>query len=340
MRGLLPPIQRAPAISTWAPQTAGFTSRRTREQPGIDWPSSTPPTATCSTASWSIPPIPQRFTWAHGKTASGGGFGSATTAARSGKKLASLKGQPIHALIQAPSDATNAFRRHTGRRLSHQRRRQHLGPISPEGSQEIHEIESLAVDPRNPGILYAGTWHLPWKTTDGGKTWSNIKKGVIVDSDIFSIIVDPDKPRIVYMSACSGIYKSEDSGVLFHKIQGIPNEARRTRVLMQDPENREIVYAGTTEGLYKTENGGTTFQRMTGPEVVVNDVYVDPRDSKHVLLATDRGGVLASTDGGENFTESNQGISERKVAALLVDTERCQAPLCGGSERQDLRRRL
>ena len=58
---------------------------------------------------------------------------------------------------------------------------------------------------------------------------------------------------------------------------------------------------------------------MTGPEVVINDVFVNPGDSKKVLLATDRGGVLASADGGENFTESNVGISERKVAALLVD---------------------
>ncbi len=33
---------------------------------------------------------------------------------------------------------------------------------------------------------------------------------------------------------------------------------------------------------------------MTGPDVIVNDVFVDPRDSNHVLLATDRGGVLAS----------------------------------------------
>jgi photosystem II stability/assembly factor-like uncharacterized protein len=46
---------------------------------------------------------------------------------------------------------------------------------------------------------------------------------------------------------------------------------------------------------------------------------VDPKDSKHVLLATDRGGVLASGDAGETFAASNQGISERKVVALLVD---------------------
>ena len=173
--------------------------------------------------------------------------------------------------------------------------------------------------PTDPDIVYAGTWHLPWKTTDGGKSWRNIKQGIIEDSDVFSIIVDSDHPNIVYLSACSGIYKSEDAGLLFHRIQGIPSEARRTRVLMQDPENRAIVYAGTTEGLYKTLDAGKTFERMTDSDVVVNDVYIDPANSDHVLLATDRGGVLSSNDAGKTFTPSNTGISERKIAALLVD---------------------
>jgi photosystem II stability/assembly factor-like uncharacterized protein len=59
---------------------------------------------------------------------------------------------------------------------------------------------------------------------------------------------------------------------------------------------------------------------MTGSDVVVNGVYVDPDDSTRVLLATDRGGVLESQDAGATFTPSNQGLSERKVAALLVDS--------------------
>jgi photosystem II stability/assembly factor-like uncharacterized protein len=227
--------------------------------------------------------------------------------------------KPVHALVQAPSDPgiliagtlEGIFRSaDSGATWTE---------ISPPGSREIHEIESLAVDPRNPQIVYAGTWHLPWKTTDGGKTWHSIKQGIITDSDVFSIIVDPIHSKTVYLSACSGIYKSEDAGQLFHKIQGIPSEARRTRSLMQDPENRDVVYAGTTEGLYKTLNAGRTFQRMTDDDVVVNDVYVDPADSSHVLLATDRGGVLLSHDAGATFAPSNQGISERKVAALLVD---------------------
>ncbi|MGA9060749.1 MAG: transcriptional regulator [Terracidiphilus sp.] len=232
-----------------------------------------------------------------------------------------FKGQPVHALVQAPSDPRILFAGTLAGVFRSSDRGLTWTQISPPNSREIHEIESLAVDPANPDIVYAGTWHLPWKTTDGGKTWRNIKQGLIVDSDVFSIIVDPERTRVVYLSACSGIYKSENAGALFHKIQGIPSEARRTRSLMQDPENREVVYAGTTEGLYKTVNGGKTFKLMTDSDVIVNAVYVDPEDSNRVLLATDRGGVLASRDAGVTFTESNQGISERKVAALLVDRD-------------------
>src|SRR5580693_6490945 len=250
-----------------------------------------------------------------------GGLWISHDAGRTWHETALFKGQPIYALTQAPSDPRILI----AGTLQGVYRSADSGAtwtqISPPGSHEIHEIESLAVDPTDPSTVYAGTWHLPWKTTDGGKTWHNIKQGVIVDSDVFSIIVDPEHPHTVYLSACSGIYKSENAGGLFRKIQGIPTEARRTRVLMQDPQNRAVVYAGTTEGLYKTENAGKTFRRMTDASVVVNGVYVDPRDSKHVLLATDRGGVLASQDAAETFAPSNAGVSERKVAALLVDRD-------------------
>jgi photosystem II stability/assembly factor-like uncharacterized protein len=58
---------------------------------------------------------------------------------------------------------------------------------------------------------------------------------------------------------------------------------------------------------------------MTGPDVIVNDVFVDPRNSQHVLLATDRSGVLSSADGAASFVETNEGFSGRKVEALLAD---------------------
>lgn len=195
----------------------------------------------------------------------------------------------------------------------------HWALISPEGSHELHEVESIAIDPVNPDVIYAGTWHLPWKTVDGGQHWTNMKEGIIDDSDVFSIIVDPKDSKTVYASACSGIYKSQSAGDKFQKVQGIPSTARRTRVLMQDPKNLNIVFAGTTEGLFRTVDSGATWQRTTGPEVIINDVYVDPTNSNRVLLATDRGGVQASNDGGNSFTQSNNGFSSRQITSYVAD---------------------
>ena len=234
--------------------------------------------------------------------------------------VSDMEGQSIRALVQAKSNSKVFIAGTLKGVYRSDDSGGHWKQMSPAGSSEIHEVESIAIDPADANTVYAGTWHLPWKTTDGGTSWRNIKQGVIDDSDVFSIIIDPKRPSVVYASACSGIYKSENGGELFRKQQGIPNTARRTRVLMQDPINSNIVFAGTTEGLYQTTDGGVKWQRLTGPDVIVNDVYVDPSNDKHVLLATDRSGVLLSADGGQSFIAANTGFSQRQVEALLVDS--------------------
>jgi photosystem II stability/assembly factor-like uncharacterized protein len=52
---------------------------------------------------------------------------------------------------------------------------------------------------------------------------------------------------------------------------------------------------------------------------VVNDVLIDPRNSKLVLLATDRSGVIASEDSAQTFRPSNHGYAHRYVTAILPD---------------------
>jgi photosystem II stability/assembly factor-like uncharacterized protein len=255
--------------------------------------------------------------WVLGST--DGGLFSTTDGGLTWSDNPGLKGQSVLALTDAASDPKTLV----AGTLKGVFRSTDNGAtwtlISPPGSQEIHEVESIAIDPTNPKIIYAGTWHLPWKTTDGGEHWHNIKQGIIEDSDVFSIIVDPKQPSTVYASACSGIYKSDDAGEKFTKIQGIPSTARRTRVLMQDPEHLQTVFAGTTEGLFRSDDSGAFWNRMTADDVIVNDVYVDPTNSQRVLLATDRGGVLASDDGGLSFHSSNVGFSARQVTSMTSD---------------------
>jgi photosystem II stability/assembly factor-like uncharacterized protein len=229
-----------------------------------------------------------------------------------------MKGQAVLTLAQAPSRSRVLIAGTLKGVFRTDDRGAHWREISDPA---IHEVQSISIDPYDPDVVYAGTWHLPWRTKDGGAHWTSIKEGLIDDSDVFSVVVDPSRPSVLFLSACSGIYRSDTYGDLFRKVQGIPSTARRTRVITMDPADRNTVYAGTTEGLYKTTDGGNNWTRTTGPEVIVNDVYVDPRNPKRVLLATDRSGVLASDDGGQGFQASNSGFSQRQVAALLPDAK-------------------
>ena len=238
---------------------------------------------------------------------------------RSWRALPMVHGKSVRALAMAPSDHNTlvlgaidgVFRsRDAGATWTR---------ISPENHAEIKNIESVAIDPVDPDTIYAGTFHLPWKTEDGGRTWHGIQQGMLLDSDVFSIIIDPKMPTMVYLSACSGIYKSANAGNLFTRIKGIPHSAIRTRVLKQDPQRSKIVYAGTTGGLWKTFDGGVTWELYSAPDVIVNDILIDPRQPDRVLLATDRGGVLASDDGFDHYVSSNRGFSHRVVGGVVVD---------------------
>jgi photosystem II stability/assembly factor-like uncharacterized protein len=255
----------------------------------------------------------------------GGGIFLSDDEGRHWTKQAEMSGQSVRSVARSQSDPNllvagtleGVFRsKDDGKRWER---------ISPQSSTEIHEVESIAIDPKDPNVIYAGTWHLPWKTVDGGAHWENIKQGIIDDSDVFSIVIDPTQPNVVYASACSGIYKSMDAGgqfkggVSINKGQGIPSSARRTRKLKLDPTQPNTIYAGTTEGLFKSTDAGATWVRVTRDDVIINDVYVDPNQPQHVLLATDRGGVLRSEDGGLTFVSSNNGFTLRQVVAYTAD---------------------
>jgi photosystem II stability/assembly factor-like uncharacterized protein len=238
---------------------------------------------------------------------------------------AGLSGEVVRAVEQSPSAAEvfvagtrSGVFRSTDAAQSWQR-------ISPAGDPELRNVDSVAIDPRNPETIYAGTYHLPWKTIDAGKTWSPVAAGMIDDSDVMSLRADSTIPGRIFASACSGIYRSENSGAAWTKLQGIPYSSRRTQAIVQDPRDPRIIYAATTEGLWVTPDGGESWTRTTPRDWVVNDVVVWPAKSslagaaQEILLATEQQGILLSRDGGQTFASANQGFSHRVTGALVGD---------------------
>ena len=192
--------------------------------------------------------------------------------------------------------------------------------ITQAGDAELQNVDSLAIDPRDARTIYVGTYHLPWKTTDGGKTWNSISVGMIDDSDIMSLRIDAANPRRIFSSACSGIYRSEDGGATWTKLQGVPYSSRRTQQIAQDPTDDRTLYAATTEGLWTTSDSGETWKRITARDTDVSAVAVLPGPKgKRVLAGTSAQGILLSDDSGNTFADSNEGFSHRVIAAAAVD---------------------
>jgi photosystem II stability/assembly factor-like uncharacterized protein len=223
--------------------------------------------------------------------------------------------------------------------------------ISPEGDPELRNVDSLAIDPHDAQIIYAGTYHLPWKTVDAGKHWTAVASGMIDDSDVMSLRVDATSSARIFASACSGIYRSENGGAVWTKLQGIPFSSRRTQSIVQDVSDPRTLYAATTEGLWVTRDGGESWTRTTPRDWVVNDVVVLrgqnsqgsstaaadgaavvsgavvtslPPPSGEILIGTESQGLLLSRDGGASFTAANEGFFHRITAALVSDPRDAQ----------------
>jgi photosystem II stability/assembly factor-like uncharacterized protein len=240
-------------------------------------------------------------------------------------KISGLEGHAVRALAEAASNpnllvagATDgAFRSRNGGKS--------WDRISPNDNEELRNLDSVAIDPTDEDVIYIGTYHLPWKTSDSGRNWTPIHEGMIDDSDVMSIAVDRANPNRIYASACSGIYLSQDSAGEWRKIQGIPYSARRTQAILQDANAPDVVYAATTEGLWKTSSAGATWSRITPGDWVINAVTLVPGadDSKQrIVIGTDRLGVLVSDDNGKTFQESNSGFYHRQIVALALDHEK------------------
>lgn len=252
-----------------------------------------------------------------------GAFFKSTDGGRTWRESPELRNEALHSLTQSESDPNVLL---TGT-ISGIFRSNDSGetwfPLPTHQTSGLHNVESLAIDPRNTKVIYAGTWYLPYKSSDGGQTWRIIKNGIVDDSDIFAINIDPRNANHVIASACSGIYETRDAGESWRKIQGIPSQSRRTRAILQHPSIAGMVYAGTTEGFWRSTKGGDASSWMvtTSRQLEINSITVHPRTPDTVFIATNNYGVMVSYDGGKNFVPTNDGFSGRFVNSITPDRE-------------------
>ena len=208
----------------------------------------------------------------------------------------------------------------------------------------ISDIRSLAIDPRDSKVMYAGTargrfglgYGLILRSTDGGESWepasSEFRTGAVMD-----LKIDPEDRRTLYAVTYrgesflrSGLFKSTDGGRDWTEIGGgLPRESFERsppppiRAVVIDPREPSTLYAATTEeGIYRSHDRGATWQPVNEglPRLEGLTIYPIVRalawDQDGALYAgLDPYGLFRSVDGGDHWTGLNFGSPITGVSA-------------------------
>ncbi|HEY0395629.1 MAG TPA: hypothetical protein VGD01_14115 [Candidatus Elarobacter sp.] len=146
----------------------------------------------------------------------------------------------------------------------------------------------LAMDPKNPDVLYAGMWRFrrsSWRLTSGG------------DDD--------------------GIYKSTDGGATWKRLtgNGLPAGMTGRIALAIAPSDARRIYAliESKDGLlWRSDDGGATWT-MTSSNTLINErpfyysrIVVDPHDANHLFSVSVL--LAESTNGGKTWHVSGKRL--------------------------------
>ena len=205
------------------------------------------------------------------------------------------------------------------------------------GKDENTGGSDLEIDPKNPDVVYACLWEQrqgPWengawagthggifKSTDGGRTWNQLTKGLpaegVVQADV---AVAPSDPTRIYASVANprsvGIYRSDDAGESWTRITDDARPASRIGggdlpVPVVNPKDRDTVIMASTVS-WKSTDGGRTWTALRGAPG--GDDYqrpwINPNDPNIIALASDQGAIV-TVNGGETWSSwYNQPTSQ------------------------------
>jgi photosystem II stability/assembly factor-like uncharacterized protein len=211
-------------------------------------------------------------------------------------------------------------------------------------------VTDVAMDWKDPNVLYAASYQRRrsafgfngggpgsalWKSTDAGGRWRKLTGNGLPDGEYgrIGIAVYRKNPRILYVSIeqgtrynastayinrKAGLYRSDDAGASWHLMSDWNPRPMYASQPTIDPSDDHRIYMLNSYSY--SDNGGETF---TSPRTTTHGddrfVWVDPKDSRHVIKLDD-GGIGISYDRGQKFLYV-QSLAVSQYYRVAVDND-------------------
>jgi photosystem II stability/assembly factor-like uncharacterized protein/uncharacterized protein YoxC len=188
----------------------------------------------------------------------------------------------------------------------------------------------LSLDANNPRILYAGMWDHQrhpwkvrsggpgsglWKSTDGGESWTQLKKGLPEEMGKVSIDVSPANSNVVYANIEAekgGVFRSNDGGKSWTQTSSARVTITRAWYYIEifaDPVNENVVYV-LNAPMLKSIDGGKTFARIANPHGDQHDLWINKDNPQNMILGNDGGGCISFNGGKSWSSQQNQPTAQ------------------------------
>ena len=196
----------------------------------------------------------------------------------------------------------------------------------------LHRDENVGasdvqIDPTDSNIVYATLWEsreAPWengvfngdgggvfKSTDGGKTWRQLTKGLPPGVVQANIAIAPSKPSTLFSAVrtktIAKLYRSNDGGETWGGTTDDPRPGLGIGggdlpVVRFDPKNPQIVYSASVV-CWKSTDGGKNWEGWRGAPGGddYQNVWINPNNPDIILLGSDQGAIV-TVNGGKTWS--------------------------------------
>lgn len=196
-------------------------------------------------------------------------------------------------------------------------------PWDPYRQDLRYGVESFAIDPADPDVLYVAAGSDAWpdhgkgevlRSGDRGRTWKRTGLRLWMASNWSQrigegLLVDPLNSNIVYFASREGLFISTDKGITWHAHTGAPKgrdaattnkTTSGTHWICADPSSGKskngtarVLYLGVSgEGTFRSDDGGQRWVRISGIEGRRAKV-----SSSGVLYVSDETGLFSYSEG-------------------------------------------